>query len=460
MGKSRLSVAALAFAAGWAVPVQAQSSDPAAVERELAAMRAQMQQMAQRIDTLESQLREARAGTDAAVAAAAAPLPAAAAAKPETAITWDGAPRISSRNGWSFKPRGRIQVDTAGVSAPSDLAAHRNLGVTSEFRRIYLGFDGTMPGGFGYRLEADLAGGSADLTDVYMTYKATPELTLTVGQHKPFNSLEDMTSDLFTSFMERAAFNSAFNFERRIGASATYTGKRFLVQGGVFTDNFKDLNDTNNSFSLDGRAVFMPRLAGGQLHIGGSLHYRTLNNLANAGSGYGARPFVHTTDVKFVNTGTVTPVSAEFIYGAELAYIRGPFHATVESSWLNARRPGLPDPTFNGGYAEVGMMLTGDETAYKGGAYDRIRPRHPIGNGGLGAVLVNARYDWLDLDDAGIRGGRQQIAGVSLQWIPIDYVRFIFNYGHLWFNGAVLPTATGNRDYTADSMGVRAQLDF
>jgi hypothetical protein len=53
----------------------------------------------------------------------------------------------------------------------------------------------------------------------------------------------------------------------------------------------------------------------------------------------------------------------------------------------------------------------------------------------MGAVQVNARYDWLDLSDAGIVGGRQQIAGASALWIPTDYVRFIVNYGHLWLQG-------------------------
>ena len=91
--------------------------------------------------------------------------------------------------------------------------------------------------------------------------KASPKLTVTLGQHKPFQSLEDMTSDLFTSFMERAAFNTGFGFERRVGLSATYSSKLVLLQGGVFTDNAADLGaDSNNSYSLDGRMVFMPRL--------------------------------------------------------------------------------------------------------------------------------------------------------------------------------------------------------
>jgi phosphate-selective porin OprO/OprP len=454
----RTSAIAISIAVGWALPAHA--ADDAAIQQELAAMRAQMAQMAQRIDTLEGQLAAAKAAP-----APPTPPPPSMTAPAGTSISWDGAPRISTpvdpknpaAGTWSFKPRGRLQIDVAGVNAPDSIGT-KSLGIASEFRRAYIGFEGTIPGNFGYRVEADLANSGVELTDVYLTYKPSPKLTLTLGQHKPFWGLEEMTSDLMTSFMERAAFNSAFGFERRLGLSAAYAGKDLLVQGGVFSDNVADLNaDANNSYSLDGRVVFMPRLAGGQLHLGGSIHLRDFGD-AQVSTRYRARPFVHTTDIRLINTGTIGS-TGEMSYGAELAYIAGRFHATGESHWITARRPGLADPIFGGGYAEVGYLLTGDTTAYKGGAYDRIRPKNPLNKGEIGAVQLNARYDWLDLNDAGIIGGRQQIAAVSMLWIPTDYVRFILNYGHLWLNDAAVAAGT-SRDYSADSIGVRAQFDF
>jgi phosphate-selective porin OprO and OprP len=454
----RASALALAASSGWALPALAQSADAAAVQQELAAMRAQMAQMAARIDTLEGQLAAAQAKADAASAAVAAIPSPSASAKPATEVTWDGAPKLATKDGWSFKPRGRLQVDVAGVDAPGGIAGNRSLGVATEFRRAYLGVDGTMPGGFGYRIEADFANSAVDLTDLYLTWKASPKLTLTLGHHKPFQSMEDMTSDLFTSFMERAAFNTAFGFERRVGLSATYAGKLLVVQGGVFTDNATDLNlDTNNSYSVDGRVVFMPKLGNGQLHIGGSAHYRDFNDAA-ATARYRARPFVHTTDLRLIDTRAFS-ASGERTFGAELAYINGRFHATGESQWMTAIRPGLANPTFNGGYAELGYLLTDDITAYKGGAYDRIRPKSPVGKGGIGAIQVNLRYDWLNLNSGAIVGGRQQIAGASLLWMPTDYVRFILNYGHLWINDAAVPTGI-DTDYTANALGLRAQFDF
>lgn len=467
------SVLAVALVAGWVSPAQAAAAKEPGVAEQLAAMQAQLEALNRRVDALEGQVAQERARADAAEAsagaavaeaqaareearklAAAAP---AATAKPATEITWDGAPKLATKDGWSFKPRGRLQMDIGGVDAPGSVAGN-SLGIGTEFRRAYIGFDGTMPGGFGYRIEADLAASAVELTDVYLTWKASPKLTLTLGQHKPFQSMEDMTSDLFTSFIERAAFNSAFGFERRVGFSGTYTGKTVLVQAGAFTDNVADLNsDSNNSYGFDGRVVFMPKLGNGKLHLGGSAHVRDFND-AQTTTRYRARPFVHTTDVRLVNTGNIN-ATGETGYGLEFAYIAGRFHASAESSWISARRPGLPDPTFNGGYAEVGYLLTDDVTAYKNGAFDRIRPKNPLGKGGMGALQANLRYDWLDLSDSGIVGGRQQVVGASLVWMPTDYVRFLVNYGHLWLNDAAVAAGT-DRDYQADSVGMRAQFDF
>ena len=106
------------------------------------------------------------------------------------------------------------------------------------------------------------------------------------------------------------------------------------------------------------------------------------------------------------------------------------------------------------------MLTRGDARIYKDGAFDRLAPSRPINAGGPGAIEVNARYDYLDLNDAGIVGGRQRTLGVSLGWAPISYVRLTANYGRLMFDDAAIGTATGDRDYSADAFGLRTQIDF
>ncbi len=434
-----------------AAHAQAMTAEEAAQLRaELAALKAQVQ-------TLETRLDAATAQPTPATAPAPVPAPPSVTAKPATEISWKGAPEVKTADGWSFKPRGRIQLDVASIDAPAGVTGLRG-GTATEFRRVYLGVDGKIPGGFSYRVEADIANSSVELTDIYLSYGTGP-LSVTAGQIKPFTGLDDMTSDLFTSTMERAAFVSAFGFERRVGLSAQYKGKALLLQGGVFGDNAVDLTDSNHSMSVDGRVVFMPKLGDTQLHLGASAHYRDPNDPAATGR-YRARPFVHTTDVRLVDTGLID-VSKERGLGLEGAILSGPFHAAGEAYWHTVKRTAAADPTFFGGYAEVGMVLTpGDARGYKDGAFDRLKPSKPITAGGIGAIELNARYDHLDLNDAGVVGGSQKTALIGLVWAPIDYIRITANYGRLWIDNARIATATGDRSYTADTFGLRTQVDF
>jgi phosphate-selective porin OprO/OprP len=453
-----LSLGALAVAAGWTAPACA---DDAAVAQELAQMRAQMSAMASRIDTLEAQLAAAKSEAQAAtVAANAATVAAAKPASPPVQVAWKGAPEFSGDGGWSFKPRGRIQLDAGTVSSPAGIS-DASTGFGSELRRAYIGFEGKIPGGFGYRAEVDVAASAVEVTDLYLTYQPSKDITLTAGQHKPFWGLEELTSDLFPSFTERAAVNTAFGYERRLGLSAQYAKGDVVLQGGAFTDNVADLNnDENNSVSLDGRAVFAPKIGGGQLHLGGSMHWHKLNDSASAVR-YRVRPLIHTADIRFIDTGNLTAEN-ELGYGLEAAYIHGPVHFASEAHWQRVDRPGaLTDPTFFGGYVEAGLFLTpGDTRGYKGGVFDRVKPKRPVGGGGFGAVQVNARYDYLDLNDAGIIGGKQDGYELGLVWTPTEYTRLMLSYGHLVYSDAALPAAGGDRTYSVDALGGRVQIDF
>ena len=455
--KSRISVIAMAAACGWAVPAQAQDPAADALQQEMAAMRQQMAQMAARMDALQNELTEAQAKAAAAETAAGSAAAAAQAAQEsaeKTEASWKGAPEISGEGGWSFKPRGRLQYDAGFVDAPD--SAGRPDGFGNEARRLRLGVEGDIPGGFGYKFEVDFAGNEVEVTDAILTY-GDDGLTVSAGQHNPFQSLEELTSSRFSSFIERAAFTDAFGFERRVGLSAQVRSGDFLVQGGAFSDNLENLS--NKSFSLDGRAVYLPKIGDTQLHVGGSVHYSELNDAATT-LRYRQRPLVHFTSQRFIDTGSFAATS-ETGYGVEAAAVRGPLHFAAEGFWQSVDRPDAADPTFFGGYAEVGLFLTGGDTrGYKNGAFDRVKPARPVGEGGFGALQLNLRYDYLDLTDAGLVGGTQNGYQASLVWTPTDYTRFMLNYGRMDYNDAIYPAAGGDRDYAVDVFGARAQVDF
>ncbi|MXO46803.1 hypothetical protein GRI69_00805 [Erythrobacter vulgaris] len=441
----RLSVVATALSCTVATPVFAQDTH-ASTEEELATMRSQLRTLVTRIDQLENELAETKAANGAVIAANAQ----------SAAPTADPAPpgELTDSDGWSFKPRGRLMFDAGTISAPETTGADDGFG--NEVRRARLGASGDIPGGFGYKFELDFAGNEVEAADAYLSYADGP-LEVIVGHHNNFQSLEELTSSLHTSFIERAAFTDAFGFERRIGISGSYESGIVRAQAGVFTDNFDDTGTDNRS--IDGRLVLMPEMGEAQLHFGGSLHYNKFGE-DDASARYRQRPLVHFASTRFVDSGDLGAES-EFGLGMEAAAISGPFHAAAEGFWQNVDMPIAANPTFFGGYAEVGYFLTnGDTRGYKGGKFDRTKPVNPVGEGGLGSLQVNLRYDHLDLSDAGIIGGVQNGYQASLVWKPTDYTLFSLNYGRMDYEDAVLPTAEGDTNYGVDVVGVRAQVDF
>ncbi|MDP9414161.1 MAG: porin [Pseudomonadota bacterium] len=447
MGRKIFASLILAGTALAAAPALAQ--DDAALAAEIAAMRA-------KIESLEAKVKELEGAQQ--KTAAAVP-------------SWKGAPHFENKKaGWSFKPLGRLQYDVGYVESPNGVR-DPGLGFSSELRRARLGVEGTIPGGFGYKLELGFDDNEVEVTDAYLSYEASDQVGFTIGQHNNFQSLEEVTSSRFLSFMERAAFTDAFNFERRVGLSARFAQGDVVVNAGVFTDNIADLanaqdaiglGDENDAVSFDGRIVYAPKFGGTQLHLGGSAHYRDNGDTAARGPAtrYRQRPFIHTTNTRFLATPGLR-VATETNYGLEAALIRGPFHATGELHWLTGDRLAAGvNPTFFGGYAEAGYFLTGETRGYKAGRWDRTKVLQPVGEGGLGALQVNLRYDHLDLTSGGIIGGRQQGYLASLIWIPQDHVRFYLNYGHLRYDDAAVAAAGGARDYGIDVFGARAQVDF
>lgn len=440
---TRLSLMAAALSCTMSTPLLAQ--DVTLPADELAAMRAQLAAMNARIDQLEGELAATKAEAAEAGQVVDAPAPA---ADSEPVST------LAKSDGWSFKPRGRLMFDAGFTNAPDSTGASDGFG--NEVRRARLGASGDMPGGFGYKFEVDFAGNEISVADAILSYENGP-IEIAIGQHNNFQSLEELTSSLHTTFIERAAFTDAFGFERRLGASVTYARGDVLAQAGVFTDNLEDTDSKNRG--ADARIVFMPKAGDTQLHFGGSFHYNDLDDPA-AQLRYRQRPLVHFTSQRFIDTRSMG-ADSETGYGLEAAAIAGRFHAAAEGYWQSVDMPGVADdPTFFGGYVEAGLFLTNDTRGYKGGKFDRTKPSSPVGEGGIGSVQFTLRYDHLDLNDAGIVGGRQAGYFAALVWKPTDYTALMLNYGRLQYTDAILPTASGDTSYGVDAIGMRAQIDF
>lgn len=484
-------LAGVALAAA-ATPALAQDAATAA---RIAAMQAQIDAMQAQLDELKAL--QAKPAAAAPVIAATAPAPAAAPAAAKSPV-WKGAPEFTADGGWRFKPRGRMQFDAGSVGNPNDAVASANLGFNARSRRILFGAEGDVPGGFKWRAEFDFAQGAVGYEDVMFQYapKGAP-FSATAGYFYPYSSLEIMSSSGATSFLERAQMNDAFGHNRRIGAAVGYVGLEgaLRVNAGIFNDSINAGFD-NDDWLFGARATWAPKALGGQLHLGANYQHREFQTNA-LNFQYRSRPFVQTTDIRFVDTGLVA-ARGDDVYGVEAAGIFGPLHVVGEAQWVKTDAIANPalltglesvaggtafagDPGFFSGYVEAGYWLTGETRGYKDGSWQRTSVRNGFDKGGWGAFGINARYDYLDLRDrvaAGtpatsfaapnfVNGGTQTGYLLSLVWQPIDYVRFMAQYTRTDVEGGpraatIVPGSdpVPNRDYDFDVWALRAQFEF
>jgi phosphate-selective porin OprO/OprP len=129
------------------------------------------------------------------------------------------------------------------------------------------------------------------------------------------------------------------------------------------------------------------------------------------------------------------------------------------------------DATFHGGYVQLAAVLKGRPRSYSlkpGSGYDvayavfgglEIADEDRIGRGGAGGWEVAARWSFLDLDTAGLGGGRQHNATVGLNWHPEKNLRVMLNYVRAF--GDDLRGEGGRRARAdADIVQVRLQIAY
>jgi phosphate-selective porin OprO/OprP len=441
--------------------------------------------------------------------------------------TWKGAPQWEDKEaGWSFKPKGLVQWDAGYVGFPrgNELRGtvgglnFGNLGWDSRARRLNIGADGTIPGGFRYSAEFNFAQGTVDYEDIWLAYdlKNSP-LTFQAGHFYPFSSLDTMTSSKYTSFLERAGLTDAFSYNRRLGVALLVNDKKadaWTFQAGIFNQPINDTSFNRTGWQASVRAVYSPTLGDTRLHLGANFQHRQNTREALAQQ-YRARPTTQLTDQRFIDTGNLA-AKGDDIVGLELAAIHKSLHFAAEAARLRVRHAydaaeiaalnGQTDtndtiptgavalngnPSFSAGYAEVGYYFTGETRGYKGGRFDRTKVLHSFNEGGWGALQLNGRIDYVELRDRVdsssssvaapfyVNGGKQIAYQASLIWNPTDYVRLMAQYGHIDVTGGprasvatigppptpgIFPIGTdtpaNKRNYGVDTFAVRAQVDF
>ncbi len=429
---------ALAVALGAALaPVVATAADiPAA---EVTALRAEIAALQARLDALEARAGNASAavGAPAAEPVAAAPAAGAPAAAP-TVAAGPGLEIESADGESSFEIAGRIHYDVYAHDADQVPSTGG-----SEFRRARVQVEGSAAG-WGYRVQAELSGRNTDLRDVYLE-RGFGDSTLTIGQFKPFRSMDELTSSNDITAMERGFGSAAGLFADRQWQQGvgwlTGFGRGSL---GVSAFSLREDNTARNEgWGTAARGTWAPLLGDDRL-----VHLGAWYSLENGGDdtpgttvevAYGGRRGPEALLFESLDGPDFEQRSA----GLEFAGLRGGFHWQGEWSRATVAGPG-GDGRLEAAYLQAGWLFGG------------VR-EYDVGEGVFGSPVdigeglweVVARVDRIRLRDAAGVEARRFVIGTN--WYVNEQLRFMLN----WTQGE--DVATGDEP---SQLALRAQYVF
>jgi phosphate-selective porin OprO/OprP len=400
------------------------------------------------------------AGVSAAQAQTAAPAP-------THTTSWTGTVGEDRFGEARFKMRGRFQYDIYS----NDWDVGTEEGTRSYVRRAFLGVQGRFSEQWRYKLDFVLGSGASGASsgsnedevavdDAFLEYVGD-NFSVVIGEHNITSPLEDRISSLDIPFNERSSAINAFEYGRAAGIGIIGGGANWSASGAVQGDS---LNNQDNSFvgnealTTSGRFTFAPIFETAPegvtlVHLGVSVRHRE----AADGSTfqYRTRP-LNGRGSRHVDTGGLGQMDTS--YGAEVAAQFGRFGVQAEYMTLNGETPAGAEYDMSGYYVDAYVSLTGESRSYRGnqGSFGAIVPRRSVVDGGMGHWMASARYDFVDLSDAGgANRGEQTAYSVGLDWIPMDHVRFKLNYAM-----SDMERIGAGLDEEAQVVSLRTQFDF
>jgi len=398
---------------------------------------------------------------------------------------WNGATETREEDR-RFHVNGRFMYDIAYTDADYANAAGTGTfesGVRSYARRAFLGVDGRLSEQWRYNVKLDFTFGNGSgssgaganqavqikADDLYLEYALTADSSIIVGVTNSVSPLEDRDSSLTTPFNERSFLISAGGFGKKPGVTYTMNGGDWSWGVGLQSNDGPEKLDTASFGTEAGflitRGTFAPiyeRTPNGLnlVAIGGTARYRDAGNTAGGGRTALSYSPGALSNKASNNAGTTT-FGQDTYYGAELVLQHNAFGAQAEYGQYQTGR-GI-DAKATGYYVDLYFSPTGESRNYNAadGSFRNVVPLRTFGSdGGIGHVLLSARYEKLDLSDTPFGSNGNTTSGWTggITVVPIDHVKLQLNVSSTDVDYTV--NNSTHKDNTIKAVTFRTQWDW
>lgn len=352
----------------------------------------------------------------------------------------------------------------------------------SHIRKLEIDLTGGIGKDWNYTLGIDFeAGRIARFSDSWIAYSGFADnIEVFVGRHSAnWFGLENSTSTSWYPFLERSSMANVFYPGDGLGLLVDYwledAGFTFLaLQPDQGT---KIATDDGRKFSNDRwmglfRGTFAPcHQLGDVWHFGisavirqndGALNQLRLNDFVMSTRPAGARArftpaLVRTSPREFIDVGL--SVNRAYAGNVEFARQCGPWIIQAEYSQGLLKRVNsqLGAVQVRGWDIQTQYMLTGEIHKYdpRDGNFGGIDVKSPYG-----AWEVAARYDYVNLNDKDLLGGKEHDVTLGLSWYWNNNVRISLNYTYAQlFPNAHIPAPFNNKR-SLNIIAARVQVKF
>ncbi|MFZ4408871.1 MAG: OprO/OprP family phosphate-selective porin [Paracraurococcus sp.] len=371
-----------------------------------------------------------------------------------------GRPVVTLADGnFTIQPIARFDLDFGGFwdqprypgNKPPQFLDSDRAGVPANginVRRGRVGLQGTYLKDFTYTFTWELAPGpgkqfdpqkNSKIFELQTAYTGLGWGTLRVGGFTLNHTLEFATSSFETLLLERPAIvniaTSLASGDTRLAGGLEAKGDRWFAAGYATGGVLSTLNDANQR-GLVGRAVGLAvnesdyTLAIGfnaaaQFHPGTSPGPQSVR--------LRDYPELRLEPTRLLDSATIKAGSG-YAFGPEISGKAGPVLLTGEYQRVEIdANAGAPNRSFEGWYATASTPLWGEGRRWDGARAVWTRPRvqdlNPEGNTWGWAEAV-VRYSSATLNDHGVRGGRQGVTSVGLNYYPTSRLRASAQYSN------------------------------
>ena len=250
----------------------------------------------------------------------------------------------------------------------------------------------------------------------------------------------------------------AFSPERNVGLMLhnSFMDNKLSIQAGIFQHGLNQgpQNDGDGDFGdnrkITSRITFLPINKNDQLlHLGIGFSNRKWSDNTYTVS---TRPENHLGN-KLITAG-VSNVEYTNLLGTEIAWVMGPL--SIQGEYVITSVNANETINLTSYYGQISYFITGENRKYKNSlaGFDRVSPSKNMGDGGLGALELAARYSSMDLSEAETgTGGILNDITLGLNWHLNPCTRIMFNY--------VMGVADVNpEDINENTLQMRMQIDF